>query len=118
MMNAKTEEARATHWDVVLPVLSRKFQNELGGEFTCEELVHCLHRRRFKTRFEICKDEDGELSDIRAIRRHSGEILIPSILMNYVMIPYMEVNASTMWISSTRSIIYCRSWIRDRRKRT
>ena len=31
---------------------------------------------------------------------------------------YMEYNASTMWISSTRSIIYCRSWIRNRRKRT
>ena len=63
MMNATTEEARATHWDVVLPVLSRKFQNKLGGEFTYEELVHYLHRRRFRTRFEICKGEDGELSD-------------------------------------------------------
>ena len=71
MMNAKREEARATQWDVVLPVLRRKFQNKLRVEFTCEELVHCLHRRRFKRRFEICKDEDGELSDARAIRRHS-----------------------------------------------
>ena len=33
----------------------------------------CPYRRSFKARFEICKDEDGELSSIRAIRRHSGE---------------------------------------------
>ena len=48
--------------------------------------LHCLYRRRFKTRFEICKHEDGELSEIRAIRRHSAEIIIHSRPMNYVMI--------------------------------
>ena len=48
--------------------------------------IDCLYRTSFETKFEFCKDEDGELSDIRAIRRHSGEI-IPPRLMNYVMIP-------------------------------
>ena len=38
--------------------------------------MHCFYRRSFKTRFEICKDEDGELSDIRAMRKHSGEMII------------------------------------------
>ena len=52
------------------------------GKSSCEDWLHCFHRRRFKTRFEICKDEDGELSDIRAIRRHSAEIIIRSRLRN------------------------------------
>ena len=89
-----SEEARATHWDVILPVL-RKIQNQLEGEFTYEDWLHCFYRRSFKTRFQICKDEDGELSDIRAIRRYSGEISIPPRLMNYVKIPYKGYNSST-----------------------
>ena len=40
--------------------------------------MHCLHRRGFKIRLEICKNADKELSDIRAIRRHSAEIIISS----------------------------------------
>ena len=40
-----------------------------------------------KTRFEICKkNADKELSDIRAIQRHSAEIIISSRPMNYVML--------------------------------
>ena len=35
-----------------------------------------------KTKFKICKDEDGELSDIRAIQTPSGEIIIPPKLTN------------------------------------
>ena len=34
---------------------------------------------------EICKNEAGELSENRAIRRHSAEIIIPSRLVNYVL---------------------------------
>ena len=84
----KREEVRATHRDVILPVLRRKFQNQLDGEFAYEDWLRCLYHRSFKTRFEICKAEDGELSDFRAIRRHSSEIIIPPRLMNYVMILY------------------------------
>ena len=75
---------------VTLPVLRRRFQNQLEGEFTYEDWLHCLYRRRFKTRFETCKDEDGELTDIRAIRRNSAEIGIPSRLRNDVMIHYRK----------------------------
>ena len=62
--------------------------------------IHCIAFtvEASKQSFEICKDEDGDLSDTRAIRRHSGEILIPSRLMNYVMILYKEYHSSTMWI--------------------
>ena len=35
---------------------------------------------------KICKDVDGQLSDTCAIRRHSDEIIIPSRLMNYVVV--------------------------------
>ena len=64
-------EARVTHWNVILQVLRRKFQNELEGDFTNEDWLHCFYRRSFTTRFEICKDEDGEMNKIRAIRRLS-----------------------------------------------
>ena len=64
---------------VIIPVLRRGL-----GKNSCTRIdCHCLHRRRFKTRFEICKDEDGELSDIRAIRRHSAEIIIRYVMIHY-----------------------------------
>ena len=40
------------------------------------------------TRFEICKNENGELRYIRAIQVHSGGVIISRSLMNYVMILY------------------------------
>ena len=51
-------------------------------EFSDEDWLHCHHLGSIKTRFEICKDENGELRYIRAIR------IISPRLMNYVMIPY------------------------------
>ena len=65
--------------------IEEKILKLIGEEFKYEDSLHCLHRRRCKTRFEICENEDGELSDIRAIRRHSDEIVFPSRLTNYVM---------------------------------
>ena len=62
----------------------------------CASWLHCLYRRRFKTRFEICKDEDAGLSDFRAIRRHSNEIIIFSRPMNYVMVHYRKGDTHTL----------------------
>ena len=103
-------------------------EKKIGKEFTYEDWLHCLHRSRFKTRFEICKDEDGELSDIRAIRRHSTEIIIPLKLMNYVMSHYRrditQISGHTRkWHTtylvdrSRDQFFFCRSWI-GRRRRT
>ena len=69
----------AMHWDVTLPV---------EKEFTDEDWLHCLYLGSIKTRFEICKDEHGELRKIRAIQGHSGGMIISPRLMNYVLIPY------------------------------
>ena len=63
------------------PSLEKKIEKE----FMYEDWLHRLHRRRFKTKLEICKNADKEFSDIRAIRRHSAEIIIPSRMTNYVM---------------------------------
>ena len=48
--------------------------------------------------FEICKDKDGGMRDNRAIRKHSGEIIIPQRLMKHVKILHKEYNSSIMWI--------------------
>ena len=76
------------HWNGKLPVLKGRFQSQLEKEFTDEDWLHCLFLGSFKTRFEICKDEDGEFRCIRAIQEHSGGMIISPRLMNYVMIPY------------------------------
>ena len=34
------EEARATHWNVILPILREKFQNQLEGGFTWKDWSH------------------------------------------------------------------------------
>ena len=57
--------------DVILPVLKGRFKNQLKKEFTEEDWLHCLYLGSIKTRFEICKDENGELRKIRAIQGHS-----------------------------------------------
>ena len=74
--------------DFVLSVLKGKFRNQLEKEFTDENWLHCLYLGSIKTRFEICKDENGELRHIRAIQGHSGGMIKSPRLMNYVMIPY------------------------------
>ena len=62
-----------------------QYGEEDWKEFLCKDWLHCFHRRRFKTRIEICKNADKEVSGIRLIRRHSAETIIPSRLTNYVM---------------------------------
>ena len=57
-------------------------------EFTDEDWFHGLYLGSIKTRFEICKDENGELRYFRAIQGHSGGMIISPRLMIYVMIPY------------------------------
>ena len=58
----------AGHCDGVLPVLKGKFRNQLEKEFTDEDWLHRLYLGSIKTRFEICKDENGELRFFRAIQ--------------------------------------------------
>ena len=78
----------ARHWDGVLSVLKGKFRYQLEKEFTDEYWLHCLYLGSIKTRFELCKDENGEIRYIRAIQGHSGGMIISPRLMIYVMIPY------------------------------
>ena len=52
----------------ILPILQGRFRNQMEREFTDEDWLHCLHLENFKTKFEICKDENGELRHIRAIQ--------------------------------------------------
>ena len=78
----------ARHWDGVLSVLKGKFRNQMEKEFTDEDWLHCLYLGSIKTRFEICKDENGEIRHIRAIQGHSGGMIVSPRLMNYVRIPY------------------------------
>ena len=78
----------ARHWDSVLSVLKGKFRNQMEKEFTDEYWLHCLYLGSIKTRFEICKDENGEIRYIPAIQGHSGGMIVSPRLMIYVMIPY------------------------------
>ena len=78
----------AMHWNVIPPVLKGRFKNQLEKEFTDEDWLHCFQLGSFKTRFEICEDENGELKYIRAIQGHSGGVTISPRLMNYVRIPH------------------------------
>ena len=57
----------ARHWMVYS---ERKFRNQLEKKFTDEDWLHCLYLGSIKTRFWVCKDENGELRYIRAIQRH------------------------------------------------
>ena len=82
-------ETDAMHWDVILPVLKGRFKKSTG------ERVHrtwigsiAFILEGIKKRFEICKDEHGELRFFRAIQGRSGGVIISPRLMNYVMIPY------------------------------
>ena len=72
----------ARHWDGVLSVLTGKFRNQLEREFADEDWLHYLYLGSIKTRFEICKDENGELRQIRVIQGHSGGFICSPRLMN------------------------------------
>ena len=62
------EEDGGMHVDIIFPVLKERFQIQRDKEFTNEDSLNCLHLGSFKTRFEICKDEDGGLKFFRAIQ--------------------------------------------------
>ena len=70
------------------PVLKGRFQKQLERTFSDEDWLRRFYLGSFKTRFEICKDENGELGHIRAIQGHSGGMILSPRLMNYVLIPY------------------------------
>ena len=53
------EEDGAMHVNIILPVLKERFQTQRDKEFTNEDSLNCHYLGSFKTRFEICKDEDG-----------------------------------------------------------
>ena len=61
------EEDGAMHVDIMLPVLKERFQIQRDKEFTNEDSLNCVYLGSFKTRFEICTDEDGGLKFFRAI---------------------------------------------------
>ena len=73
-------------WVGTMIKMNEKQKERCIGMF--EDWLHCLYLGSFKTRFEFCKDENGELRYIRAIQGHSGGMIISPRLMNYVMIPY------------------------------
>ena len=64
-----------------LPVLKGRFRSQFEKEFADEDCFHCLYLGSIKTRFEICKDENGELRHIRAIQSHSDGVIISPRLM-------------------------------------
>ena len=79
------EEDGAMHVDITLPVLKERFQILRSKEFTNEDSLNCLYLGSFKTRFEICKDEDGGL---KFSHGHWGGIFVSPRLMNYEMVPH------------------------------
>ena len=61
MIKDEREEDGATLWDTTLPTLKKKFLSQLEKECKNTNWVERLSRGSYKTRFEICKDADGEL---------------------------------------------------------
>ena len=83
-----------------------------------EDWLHCLYLGSFKTRFETCKDENGESRffscDPGSFRWNNDftktdELRDDSLQMETIHLPRG---------SSTRPILFCRSWIGGRKKRT
>ena len=95
-----------------------KCRNQLGKEFTDEGWLHSFYLGSIKTRFEICKDENGELRYIRANPKslrwndhitETDELRDDSLQMQAI---YLSRG------SRTRSILHCWTWISGRRKGT
>ena len=82
------EEDRAMHVNIILPVLKERFQIQRDKEFINEDSLNCFYLGSIKTRFEICKDEDGGLKLFRAIQGHSGGFFVSPRLLNFEMILY------------------------------
>ena len=69
--------------------IEKKFPKTAGERiYRRGDWLHCLYLGSFKTRFEIFRNENGELRYFRAIQCHSGGMIISPRLMNYVLIPY------------------------------
>ena len=96
----------AMHWNVILPVLKGRFQNQLVKEFTDEDWLHCLYLGSFKTRFEICKDENGELRFFRAIQ---GEELRND--------PYRWRQFISTWVERETNSVAKLDWWQEERER-
>ena len=105
---------------VIRIALGRK----IGQVFMYEDWLHCLHRKRFKTRFDIYKKK--ELNDIRAIRKQLAEMNISSKPMNYVMFHHTrgDTHRKGKYTQITpkkvihKEVKHYGSWIDDRRKQT
>ena len=106
------EEDGVVHVDIILPVLKEKFQIQRDKEFTTVAFFLGV----FKTRFEICKDEDGGLKFFRAIQGHSGGFFVSTKTDEF---RDDSLHMERIHLSrglSTRPILYCSSWIGRRRK--
>ena len=104
------EEDGAMHWDAILPKLRKKFQSQLDKECANKDWIDYLYRGSYKTRFEICKDADGELVYIRSIQGHSGgvaELRAESVQVEAIHLSHR---------SRERPIFHCGSWTGGRRK--
>ena len=81
MIDCHSEEARATYWNIVLPVLRKgkctKSTNQLEREFTCEDWSHCLYRRSFKS-------VDWAIF----VQSEDHKRIVPPRMMNYAKNPY------------------------------
>ena len=51
-----------------------KFRNQLEKEFTDEDWLHCLYLKSIKTRFDICKDENGKLRFVSMLRETDSNL--------------------------------------------
>ena len=103
------------HWDGVLSVLKEKFRNQLEKEFTDEDWLHCLYLGNIKTRFEISKDENGEIRkffDPRSLRWNDHVTETDELHHDSLQVEAIYLSRG----SSTKSILHCRNWISGRRK--
>ena len=69
--------------------IEKKFPKTAGERiYRRGDWLHCIYLGSVKTRFEIFRNENGELRYFRAIQCHSGGMIISPRLMNHVLIPY------------------------------
>ena len=76
-----SEEARATYWNIVLPVLTKekgtKSTNQLERQFTSEDWSLCLSRRSFKS-----------VNWAIFVQSEDHKRIVPPRMMNYAKILY------------------------------
>ena len=98
--------------DTTRPVLRTgectKSTNQLEREITSEDWWHCFYCRSFKTvNWAIFVQSEN----------HKPEMITPPRLMNYAKIPYKSTTHQHRG-SSTRSLLYHRSWTLNRKQTT